>query len=185
MGRRRSDGVSALRQAMERERGASEFYLKAAQMVKEPNAKRAFKWLAHQESGHLARLEQQLDSLLESGMWVLTEETAASIQAGELPASPEARGALCVNASEVDALRLAMISERKAIAFYEAADESTPDLRGKMVYRWLAGDERGHLALLERELEWLSRSGRYFSLPRFRGPGVWDGTEFRGRGGEL
>jgi rubrerythrin len=170
---------------MERERGASEFYLQAAQLVREPNGKRAFNWLARQESGHLARLQGQMSSLLESGIWVRNEETAAPIRAGELPSSPEARGALHVSATEVDVLRLAMISEREAIAFYEAADESTPDLRGKMVYRWLVSDERGHLALLERELEWLSRSGRYFSLPRFREPGAWEGTESRGGGGEL
>jgi rubrerythrin len=177
MGRRRVAGLSALRQAMERERGASEFYVQAAKLVKEPNGKRAFNWLARQESGHLARLQGQLDSLLESGIWVGTEDTASSIHVGELPASPEARGPLHVNATEVDALRLAMISEREAIAFYETADESTPDLSGKLVYRWLANDERGHLALLERQLEWLSRSGRYFSLAQFRDADAWDGTE--------
>ena len=185
MGRRRVDGLSALRQAMERERGACEFYLQAAELVKEPNGTRAFNWLARQESGHLARLQGQLDSLLESGIWVRTEEDAGPVRPGELPASPEVRGPLHVNATEVDALRLAMMSEREAIAFYQAADESTPDLHGKMVYRWLVSDERGHLALLERELEWLSRSGRYFSLPRFREPGVRGGTDSRGEGGEL
>ena len=177
MGRRRVGGLSALRQAIERERGASEFYRHAAQLVKEPNGRRTFNWLARQESGHLARLQGQLHSLVESGIWVRTEDTAASIRVGELPASPEARGPTHVNATEVDALRLAMISEREAIAFYEAADESTPDLHGKMVYRWLVSDERGHLTLLERELEWLSRSGRYFSLPRFSEPGASNGSE--------
>ena len=185
MGRRRVDALSALRQAMERERGASEFYLQAADLVRDPSGKRTFNWLARQESGHLARLQQQLSSLLESGIWVRSEETAGPIRKGELPSSPEARGTPHVNATEVDALRLAMISEREAIAFYQTADETTPDLSGKMVYRWLVIDERGHLALLERELEWLSRSGRYFSLPRFGEPGAWDGPEFRKGGREL
>jgi len=185
MGRRRVDGLSALRQAMERERRASEFYLQAAHLVRDPSGKRTFSWLARQESGHLICLQGQMSSLLETGIWVMTEESAAPIRTGEFPASPEARGPLHVNASEVDALRLAMISEREAIAFYQTADETTPDLSGKMVYRWLANDERGHLALLERELEWLSRSGRYFSLPRFGEPGAWDGPEFRKGGREL
>ena len=177
MGKRRVGGLSALRQAIEREQGASEFYLQAAKLVKEPNGKRTFDWLARQELGHVARLQGQLDSLLESGIWVRTEDAAASIRLGELPTSPEARGPQHVNATEVDALRQAMISEREAIAFYEAADESTPDLQGKMVYRWLVSDERGHLTLLERELEWLSRSGRYFSLPRFSEPDASNGSE--------
>ena len=75
-----------------------------------------------------------------------------------------------VGAAERDALRQAIDSEREAISLYKAAEDSTPDLRGKAMFKALAREEEGHLTLLEEELEWINKSRKYFTLHRFALP---------------
>jgi rubrerythrin len=60
----------------------------------------------------------------------------------------------------------AIQAEREAIDFHQEAEDSTPDLHGKAMFKVLAREE-GHLALREEELEWITKSGKYFPLHRF------------------
>jgi rubrerythrin len=54
-----------------------------------------------------------------------------------------------------------------AIAFYREAEDSTPDLRGKNMFKALSREEEEHLSLLVEELKWLTQSRKYFTLHRF------------------
>jgi rubrerythrin len=166
MEKRRINAVEALKLAIERERGANRFYRKAADMTEDPNGKRTFKWLAKEESRHLAKLRQQLKSVLDN-RWLEWRRATAPIEKTEFPPLSEAAGTAKVGAAERDALRQAIESEREAIAFYKEAENSTPDLHGKAMFKALAREEEGHLALLEEELEWITKSRKYFTLHRF------------------
>lgn len=167
MAKRHIDTVDALKLAIERERGANKFYLKAVEMTENPDGKRMFKWLAKEELRHLAKLRQQLKSVLDNNKWLEWRRVTAPIERSEFPSIPEAIGVVKVDASERDALRQAIDSERVAIALYKEAEDSTPDLRGKAIFQALAREEEGHLELLEEELEWITKSHKYFTLHRF------------------
>jgi len=167
MAKRRMDAVDALKLAIERERGANKFYRQAANMTEDPNGKRTFKWLAKEELRHLAKLRQQLRSVLENNRWLEWRRATAPIERTEFPPPSEAIGRVKVGAAERDALRQAIESEREAVAFYREAENSTPDLHGKTMFRALAREEEGHLSLLEQELEWITKSRKYFTLHRF------------------
>ena len=56
---------------------------------------------------------------------------------------------------------------REALALYKEAEDNTPDLRGKAMFKSLAREEEEHLTLLEEELEWINKSRKYFTLHRF------------------
>ena len=167
MARRRMDGVDALKLAIEREKGASQFYRRAADATVDLNGKRAFKWLAKEELRHLAKLRQQLRSVLEKQRWVAWKRRTTPIDRTELPLLSEATGETKMGTGERDALRQAIQSEQEAIAFYRHAEDSTPDPHGKTMFKALGREEEGHLALLEEELEWVTRSRQYFTLHRF------------------
>ena len=167
MAKRRMDAVDALKLAIEREMGANKFYRKAVDMTEDPNGKRTYRWLAKEELRHLAKLRQQLKSVLENNKWLEWRRATAPIESSELPPLSEATGPIKVNAEERDALHQAIDSEREAIALYKEAEDSTPDLRGKAMFKALAREEEGHLALLEEELEWVTKSRKYFTLHRF------------------
>ncbi len=166
MAKRRMKAVDALKLAIERERGANKFYRQAADVAEDPDGKRMFNWLAKEEARHLAKLRQQLKSVLEN-KWLEWKRATAPIDKTEFPSPSEARGTISASAGERDALRQAIKSEQEAIAFYKEAEDSTPDLRGKAMFKSLAREEEGHLALLEEELQWITRSRKYFTLHRF------------------
>jgi len=167
MAKRRMDAIDALKLAIEREKGANKFYREAVAMTEDPNGKRTFKWLAKEELRHAAKLRQQLKSVLDNSKWLEWRRMTAPIEKAEFPPRSEATGEVKIGAREADALRKAIESERKAIAFYKEAEDSTPDLQGKTMFKALAREEEGHLALLEEELEWITKSREYFTLHRF------------------
>lgn len=171
MEKRRMDSIEALKLAMEREKGANKFYREAAETTRDPSGKKTFKWLAKEEGRHLAKLGQQFRSVVGDHKWLEWKRRATPIEKSELPPVSEAVGEMKVGAAEKDALRQAIESEKQSKAFYKQAAESTPDLHGKAMFNALAKEEEGHLALLEEELEWITRSRQYFTLHRFRLPG--------------
>ena len=167
MTKRRIKAVDALKLAIERERGANRFYHQAAGMAEDPDGKRMFNWLAKEEARHLAKLRQQLKSVLDNSRWLEWKRVTVPIDKTEFPSTSEASGTISASAGELDALRQAIKSEQEAISFYKEAEDSTPDLRGKTMFGSLAREEEGHLALLEEELDWLTKSRKYFTLHRF------------------
>ena len=167
MAKRRMDAVDALKMAIERERGANRFYRQAADMIEDPDGKRMFKWLAKEELRHLAKLRQQLKSVLDNKKWLEWKRATSPIERTEFPAPSEVTGTVKIGAGERDALRQAIEAEKEAIAFYNQAEESTPDPHGKAMFKALAREEEGHLSLLEEELEWITKSRKYFTLHRF------------------
>lgn len=167
MEKRRMKAVDALELAIERERGANKFYRKAAEATEDQNSKNMFHWLAKEELRHLAKLRQQLKSVLDSNKFLEWKRRTTPIDTGEFPSISEAKGTITVDASEMDALRQAIQSEKEAISFYKEAENSTPDIDGKNMFRALSKEEEGHLELLQEELNWLTQSRKYFTLHRF------------------
>ncbi len=167
MQKRRMKAADALELGIERERGANKFYRKAAESTRDRNGKNMFDWLAKQELRHLAKLRQQLKSVLDNNEWLEWKRVTAPINKTEFPSISEATGTIKADAVEMDALRQGIKSEQDAIAFYKDAEDSTPDLKGKNMFRALAKEEEGHLSLLEEELQWLTQSRKYFTLHRF------------------
>lgn len=167
MARRRMGAIDALKLAIERERGANRHYRQAADMAKDSDGKRMFGWLAKEEARHLAKLRQQLKSVLDNDRWLEWKRASAPLARREFPSPSEASGTIDISVGERDALRHAIESEQESVAFYKEAVDSTPDLHGKTMFKSLAREEEGHLALLEEELDWIIKSRKYFTIHRF------------------
>jgi len=167
MAKRRMNATDALKLAIERERGANRFYRQAASLTEDADGQKMFKWLAKEELRHLSKLRQQLRSVLDNDRWLEWRRMTTPLQKADLPPISEATGPAKIGAGERDALRQAIQSEREAITFYKEAEDSTPDPHGKTMFKALAREEEGHLALLEEELEWIIKSHKYFTLHRF------------------
>jgi rubrerythrin len=170
MTKRRVKAVDALMLAIERERGARALYLGAASRASDPDGQRMFNWLAEEEYRHMAALKRQLDSLLEHDKWLEPGSAISPVERTEFPPASEAIRTHGVDTDEERILLQAMESEEESILFYREAEESTPDLGGKSMFRLLAEEERGHLTLLQGELEWVTKYRKYFGLPRFAAP---------------
>ncbi|MBI2908778.1 MAG: ferritin family protein [Chloroflexi bacterium] len=159
------DAIEALKLGAERERGANRFYREAADSTLDPKGKRVFTWLAKEELRHLAKLRQQLKSVLDKGQWLEWRRRRSPVAFTEQ--SSEVTGTVKVGAAERDALTKGIEAEKKAIVFYREAAAVTSDARGKAMYRALGKEEEGHLALLEEELEWVTKSHKFTTPHRF------------------
>ena len=118
----------------------------------------------------MATLKLQLDSLLANNKWLAPGSAISPVERAEFPLASEAVYTHGVDTDEEGILLQAMESEEESILFYKEAEESTPDLGGKSMFRLLSEEERGHLVLLQREMEWVTRYRKYFGLPRFAAP---------------
>ena len=167
MAKRRMKPVDALELAIEREQGANKFYRKASEATKDSYGKNMFHWLAKEELRHLTKLRQQLKSVLDTDKFLEWKRKTAPIDREEFPSISEATGKITADAAELDALRQAIQSEKDAISFYKEAEESTPALNGKNMFKAFSQEEEGHRELLEEELKWLTQSRKYFTLHRF------------------
>lgn len=156
--KRRMKAIDALRLAVERERGALNFYRDAARMDENPDGRRMFHWLAKEEARHLIRLRGQLNALLDNSRWTRCDRTDFASARSDFPSVSEASGPVSRRAAEREALAKAVESEKEAVTFYRYVEEATPDLNGKSMFRLLAEEEQRHIELLERELEWFAKA---------------------------
>lgn len=150
----------ALRIAVATERSGREFYTRAAQMTRDPRARRVFQSLSGEEDNHLARLEARYRDLiaqdpeLESHPPFLFFKGAAN---GLFSAGVDQLSK--VN-SDRDALMIGIKCERGSHRFFKRYGEKFEDSEGKRVFLEFADEEREHLALLIREYRILTRKGR-------------------------
>ncbi len=72
------------------------------------------------------------------------------------------------NASELEALRVAMRQENSAIAFYEKTSHQASDENTKAVFDFVKQQEVFHYNLLQAEYDNLTSSGFWFDSAEFR-----------------
>jgi len=150
--------VRAVQTAMEAEKVAYQFYVKAAKMTKDPKGRDMFQQLSEFEMNHFKKLQELSKSLKEKGEWVLYEGT--SLKKRTIPRKVE-KGKGREQLTDMDALRMAIREEKKAQSYYRSMAESTKDPRGKNMYKRLAEEEALHEKVLNDE---------YYSL---QNTGVW------------
>ena len=140
--------------AIKAEQEGRHFYLMAARSTDDQQGRRVFEELAEEELIHFNFLNQQYQSVLETGA------PDANIK---LEARPEKPGSGPIFSSEIQkrvgeahfemtALSVGIQLELNAIKFYTRAAEETPDPGVKKFYRELAEWESGHYhALLSQQ----------------------------------
>lgn len=168
--------IDALRLAIEKERGAHQYYSDAAKRATSEASKKMFAWLANEEQGHLHLLESQCAAVEQDGEWIAEDKApagcklSAPIDRSEFPSLSETKKQTRTEAPEMEILSRAIADEREAAQSYAEMAEAVSDPRGKEMLRKLSQIENGHLALLEEEYEFIRRSKPMFPIHRFTLP---------------
>jgi rubrerythrin len=168
--------IDALRLAIEKERGAHQYYSDAAERATSEVSRNMFTWLAREEKGHLELLENQCAATEKGEPWLAEDQVPAGcklsepIDNSEFPALSEAKDAPKTESPEMEILSKAIADERDAASSYAEMAEGVSDPKGKEMLRKLSAIEKGHLALLEEEYEFIRRSKSIFPLHRFTLP---------------
>ncbi len=162
--------VEILDQAIDREQGGHEFYLKAAQKTQDAKGRHLFQWLAQEELRHFNLFSRQRQSLVEEKQWQEAPPPVPPVDKGSFPPISEATGEVRDSTGEVEALSMAIQAERDSIALYTHGAQEATDPEARKLFSSLAAEEQGHLDLLEAEQEFLRRARTYFTLHRFEIP---------------
>ena len=151
--------------AIEREKGAHDFYSRAAEVTHDTRGKEMFVWLAHQELGHFNGLRKLKETLLESGGEIelghLSAEDSKVIES--MPKS-EASGEATTATTAIEALHISMQAERTSIELYRRTEKSTTDPGAKMLFDELVAEEQAHLLLLEAQCKAIEKSQTFLAM---------------------
>lgn len=161
-----SAALVGLRQGMQVELAGCHFYIDLAQRTTNPTGKGMFEQLANDELEHLRILSLEYQQLSQGKFWSeLNEVRVAAATAEEVPVFPEP-GVPVISrppdATELQALELAMDFERRGYDLYRKAATETPDVSGQAVYNYLAQQESRHFAILQKSHEYLSKQGAWY-----------------------
>ncbi len=160
--------AQVIREAVKLEINGKAVFDHAAEVTHNELGKKMFKKLAEDETKHLDAFGQLFSSVLGGEDWrkfVDKEELKGSSSViEELLPRMKKEG----RAGELEALRIGMELERKAIDFFEKSAKETTDPKAKEIFDKICEEERLHYDLLQAEYDSVTNSGFWFDIAEFR-----------------
>ena len=161
--------LQALRQAIRLEQDGYKFYTEAAERTADPRGRETFLSLADDEKLHLRIVRDQHEALSAGKEWVSFSEALElkPVDVDKPLFSPEREAlekAIGPEASDTDALLLAIQKENESYELYRQAATETADPVGKEMYQRLASQERVHFDILMLNYEHLIGTGSWRGL---------------------
>jgi rubrerythrin len=158
--------LSVLRQAIRNELDGKTMYIQAGERTKNELGKAMFRSFAREEEEHLHILQVQYAEVSESGEWVDVEAARKEPRDPNLVLFPQEEGKvkeiIPEGASDLEALRIAIDFERRAVQMYEQAASETDDPAAQTFYRDLAQWEGTHYEILDNSHDYLANKGEWY-----------------------
>jgi rubrerythrin len=161
--------LQALHQAIRLEQDGYKFYTEAAERTADPRGREMFESLADDERLHLRIVQDQYEALSAGKEWVSFSEALelkpVDVDKPLFPPEREAlEKAIGPEASDTDALLLAIQKENESYELYRGAAAETADPAGKDMYQRLASYEHVHFDILMLNYEHLVSTGSWRGL---------------------
>lgn len=157
--------LSVLRQAMGNELEGRALYLEAVERTEDELGQRMFRSLAQDEEGHLQILQVEYGAITGTGRWLDLEATQREEPHPSVRFFPQEEAIerlIPEDASDLDALKIAMDFERRGYRLYEKAAAETSDPTAQAVFRFLVEEESRHFALLDNAHDYLANQGIWY-----------------------
>jgi rubrerythrin len=155
----------AIKTAIQMEKDGYSFYQKAAAQTSSDMGKSVFKSLAADELLHLEVFQKLFDEQIGNQEWYDLENSSKKY--ADIPIFPtdltKVEGAN-PDTNEIDALRIAMDSEQKAIDYYTEIREKTTDDEVNKILDEIIDQEKNHYLILEGEFNHINNTGYWFEL---------------------
>ena len=153
--------LEVLAKGLRLEEDGRKFYLHAAEGTTNSRGKELFSNLADDELKHWEMIKRQHDALSQGGDWVDVPE-ARDVEPIDLgkPLFPQDEGSLKEivppEASEIDALFIALKAESDSYNLYRQAARDASDPAGRSMYVFLSRAEQGHFDRLMANWEYMT-----------------------------
>lgn len=162
--------LNVMREAIKLEINGRRFFEHAAEITHNALGKKMFKKLAHDEIAHLKTFGSIFASLVGKDNWEQSVEEEKHAESGliEELKTRVAKQEKQERASELEAIRIGMELERKAIDFFTKSGQETEDTKHKDIFNKIADEERLHYDLLQAQYDSVTNSGFWFDVAEFR-----------------
>jgi len=169
--------LDALKRGMSTEIWGRRFYEEAIARTEDETGKRVFGTLVDEESKHLDILRAEYVRLSKGKGWLSVDEDVALAESVDptdvFPEAAQAERLISAEATDEQALEMAMDFERRGYNLYAEAARSASSAAEKDVWEYLAKAEDAHYAFLDKTLEFLRTDGAWYfderELPFFEG----------------
>jgi rubrerythrin len=160
----------AIKTALQYEGRVVAIYRDAMDRSQDPIGKRIFKTLNEEEIGHVRYLKGKLEELHKTGRVVPTKLATAVLTADKIQAVRKAfkgKASFPKPETELGLLRRALEVEAETSSFYKkmARELSAED---KALFERFVEIEEGHKAIVQAEIDYVSKMGFWFDIPEFR-----------------
>jgi len=152
-----ADALKFLNLGIESEIAAYIFYKKAGRIVQDTGLRETLLKLAGDEKGHFLSLEDIYDRNVRSEMWapykdILNKEGLPDIDELVQETHKELLARIRGVSTKREVLEMALSLEKEAFTLFSDASAKMRDPELKKVFDFLAGFERNHVVLIEKEL---------------------------------
>jgi rubrerythrin len=158
--------LSVLREAVRNELDGRTMYEQAARITHGQLGQEMFTSLAAEEDQHIHILQAQYATVNESGEWLDIEAARKQPRDPSLILFPqgqqEIKDLMPEGTSDLEALKLAMDFEQRAVRMYEGAAAATNDPTSQAFYSQLAEWEGTHYRLLSNSRDYLATKGEWY-----------------------
>jgi rubrerythrin len=155
----------AIKTAIQMEKDGYSFYKKAAAQTNSDMGKTIFEGLAADEQMHLDVFEKMFEETVSNAEW--KDLVLSSKKYAKIPVFPKDLKEIegdNPNSSELDALRMAMDSEKEAIEYYSKIKENLNDSEVIKIIDEIIEQEKNHYSILEGEFNHINSTGYWFEL---------------------
>ena len=155
----------AIKTAIQMEKDGFSFYEKAAAQTSSDMGKAVFKSLAADELLHLEVFQKLFDEKVGKEEWYdLVNTSKKYIDIPIFPKDLQVVEGANPDTNEIDALRIGMDSEQKAIDYYTEIRENSSDDEVNKIIDEIINQEKNHYNILEGEFHHINSTGYWFEF---------------------
>lgn len=159
------DAKEAIKMAIQMERDGYDFYKKAAAQTSSEMGETIFKTLAKDELMHLDTFQKMFEEKVGKDDWdALVNSSKKYANISVFPKDLKATEGAKPDTNELDALHMAMDSEKAAIEHYTKILKFTEDEEVRRIIEEIISQERSHYLILQEEFDHLGKTGFWYDL---------------------
>ena len=156
---------NAIKTAIQMEKDGFAFYKKASVQTSSDMGKDIFESLANDEQLHLEIFQKLFQDKIEKTEWInLVNSSKKYADINIFPKDLKQIEGANPDTNELDALEIAMNSEREAIDYYGEIKEKTKEDEIRKIINEIIEQEKNHYSILQEEFDHLSKTGYWFEL---------------------
>jgi rubrerythrin len=167
--------LGIIKEAIKLEINGRKFFQHAQEVSQNALGKKMFQKLADDESRHLKEFGDLFSEVLNSDDW---KKYASQEEKGDSRLIEELKLRIKNHdrekgTSEIEALRIGMELERKAIDFFGKSAQESSDLKAGEICRKISEEEKFHYDLLQAQYDSVTNSGFWIDVAEFKMDGKY------------